>query len=358
MKFLTIIGARPQFIKAAPLSRALRKNHREILVHTGQHYDYAMSQQFFKELHIPRPDHNLNVGSGLHGAQTAAMLAKLEPVVIKQKPDAIIIFGDTNSTLAGALIAAKLHIPLAHIEAGMRSFNRMMPEEVNRVVADHLSNMHFCSTKTALDNLKKEGITSGLYMVGDIMYDAMKDILPTKDQTAKMIKKLSLVPGDYLFVTIHRAENTDNQDNLSAIMEALISSGKKAVFPVHPRTEKKLKDLFLWDKLNRSENVLLIPPQGYRESLALQSAAYAVITDSGGIQKEAYLLKTPCLTVRHETEWVETLKTGWNHLVGPNKKRILKTLAGLKPPSAHPNLYGHGNTAQLIVKHLERRLGR
>lgn len=358
MKFLTVIGARPQFIKAAPLSREIRKRHREILIHTGQHYNYGMSQQFFRELKIPRPDYNLNVGSGLHGAQTAAMLAKLEAVVIKQKPDAIIIFGDTNSTLAGALIAAKLHIPLAHIEAGMRSFNRMMPEEVNRVVADHLANIHFCSTKTAMENLKKEGVNSGLYMVGDIMYDAMKDILPTPSQTNRITKGLSLVSGNYLFVTIHRAENTDNTKNLSAIMDALLSSGKKAVFPVHPRTEKKLKEISLWDKLKRSENILLIPPQGYQESLALQSAAYAVITDSGGIQKEAYLLKTPCLTVRHETEWVETLKTGWNHLVGPDKKRILKALACLKPPVSHPNLYGQGNAARLIVRHLERHLGK
>jgi UDP-N-acetylglucosamine 2-epimerase (non-hydrolysing) len=358
MKFLTVIGARPQFIKAAPLSRALRKKHREILVHTGQHYDYAMSQQFFRELRIPRPDFNLEVGSGLHGAQTAAMLAKLEPVVIGQRPDAVIIFGDTNSTLAGALIAAKLHIPLAHIEAGMRSFNRMMPEEVNRVVADHLSDIHFCSTDTAVRNLRKEGITGGLYMVGDIMYDALRDILPTKGRTARMIKKLDLISKGYLFVTIHRAENTDDPDNLSAIMEALISSGKRAVFPVHPRTEKKLKEFSLWDKLKGSDNILLIPPQGYRESLALQSAAHAVITDSGGIQKEAYLLKTPCLTVRRETEWVETVKTGWNHLVGPDKKRILNALAGLKPPVAHPDLYGHGDTARLIVKHLERHLGR
>jgi UDP-N-acetylglucosamine 2-epimerase len=286
------------------------------------------------------------------------MLAKLEPVVIKQRPDAIIIFGDTNSTLAGALIAAKLHIPLAHIEAGMRSFNRMMPEEVNRVVADHLSDIHFCSTNTAVRNLRKEGITGGLYLVGDIMYDALRDKIPTKDRTAKIIKKLSLVRGDYLLVTIHRAENTDDPDNLSAIMEALISSGKRAVFPVHPRTEKKLKEFLLWDKLKGSDNILLIPPQGYSESLALQSAAYAVITDSGGIQKEAYLLKTPCLTVRRETEWVETVKTGWNHLVGPDKKRILKALAGLKPPAAHPDLYGRGRAARLIVGHLERYLDR
>jgi len=354
MKFLTIIGARPQFIKAAPLSRALRKRHTEILVHTGQHYDYGMSQQFFTELKIPKPNYNLEVGSGSHGTQTAAMMTKLEPVVIRQKPDAMIIFGDTNSTLAGALIAAKLHIPLAHIEAGMRSFNRMMPEEVNRVVADHLSDLHFCSTKTAMGNLKKEGITRGLFLVGDIMYDALISILPSARQRASILKKYSLGVNDYLFVTVHRAENTDDPKNLSGIMSALLSTDKKVVFPVHPRTEKMLKQAKLWNKVRHSKSVLLIPPQGYRESLSLQADAFAVVTDSGGIQKEAYLLKTPCITVRRETEWVETVAAGWNQVVGPDSKKILMALSGLKKPSSHPSLYGSGDSALKIAVHLER----
>jgi len=354
MKFLTVIGARPQFIKAAPLSRALRKKHREVLVHTGQHYDYGMSQQFFTELKIPRPNYNLKVGSGSHGTQTAAMLAKLESVVTRQKPDALIIFGDTNSTLAGALIAAKLHIPLAHIEAGMRSFNRLMPEEINRVVADHLSNLHFCSTKTAMDNLKNEGIKNGLYLVGDIMYDALKGILPSANQRALILKKYSLRLNDYIFVTVHRAENTDDPKNLSGIMSALLSTGKKVVFPVHPRTEKMLKRAKLWNKVGHSKHILLIPPQGYRESLCLQAEAFAVVTDSGGIQKEAYLLKTPCITVRRETEWVETVTAGWNQVVGPDSKKILMALSGLKKPSSHPSLYGSGDSALRIVAYLER----
>lgn len=354
MKFLTVIGARPQFIKAAPLSRAIRKKHSEILVHTGQHYDYGMSEQFFGELGIPRPEYNLKAGSGSHGTQTAAILTKLEPLVNKIKPDAMIIFGDTNSTLAGALTAAKQRIPLAHIEAGMRSFNRLMPEEVNRVVADHLSDMHFCSTKAAVDNLKKEGITGGLFLVGDIMYDALKMMMPSPGQTIDLLAKYGLTAGNYLFATVHRAENTDDSKNLSGIMQALISSGRKVAFPVHPRTEKMLKQTKLWGKARQAKNMILMPPLGYRESLALQSTAFAVITDSGGIQKEAYLLKTPCLTVRTETEWIETVKAGWNRVVGAESDLILKALAGLKRPAAHPPLYGKGDSACRIVDRLER----
>lgn len=358
MKFLTIIGARPQFIKAAPLSRELRRRHREVLVHTGQHYDYGMSEQFFREMGIPRPDYNLEVGSGSHGAQTAAMLARLEPVVLQERPEAVIIFGDTNSTLAGALTAAKLHIPLAHIEAGMRSFNRRMPEEVNRVVADHLSDIHLCSTRTAMENLRREGITRGLCLVGDIMHDALKQLLPPPPKVKQMVQKLSLPDRGYLFVTIHRAENTDHPANLSGIVRALLLSGRPVVFPVHPRTAARLKKTPLWDKLKKSPQVRLIAPQGYAESLALQSRALAVITDSGGIQKEAYLLKTPCLTARNETEWVETVKAGWNQLVGADPQAILASLEKLGRPSSHPALYGRGDAAQKIVRQLEKRLVR
>jgi UDP-N-acetylglucosamine 2-epimerase len=358
MKFLTIIGARPQFIKAAPLSRELRQRHREVLVHTGQHYDYGMSEQFFREMGIPRPDYNLEAGSGSHGAQTAAMLSRLEPVVIRERPDAVIVFGDTNSTLAGALTAAKLNVPLAHIEAGMRSFNRRMPEEVNRVVADHLSNLHFCSTRTAVENLRREGISRDLFLVGDIMHDALKSLLPPLPRIRRMLGELSLADREYLFVTIHRAENTDRIGNLSGIVRALLLSERQVIFPVHPRTEARLRKTPLWIRLRKSPAVRVVPPLGYAESLALQSRALAVLTDSGGIQKEAYLLKTPCLTARGETEWVETIQAGWNRLVGSDSRAILKGLAELRRPTGHPALYGRGDSARRIVRQLEKRLGR
>ncbi len=358
MKALTVIGARPQFIKAAPLSQALRRRHREVLVHTGQHYDHRMSRQFFREMRIPAPDYNLGVGSGSHGGQTGAMLVKLEAVMLRERPDVVVIFGDTNSTLAAALTAAKLGIPVAHIEAGMRSFNRAMPEEINRVVADHLAGGHFCSTPTAVRNLGREGVRSGVFLVGDIMVDALRLLLPDPGRTAAILRRHRVRPGQYVFATIHRAENTDRRENLCQIAAALSGCGRQVVFPVHPRTRGCLARFGLLERLSRTPSVRMVEPVGYAESLALQSRAAAVLTDSGGLQKEAYLLRTPCVTARTETEWVETVAAGWNTIAGPGADRILRALDAAQRPRAHPAFYGTGGTAPRIVRCLERWLGR
>jgi UDP-N-acetylglucosamine 2-epimerase len=358
MKFMTVVGARPQFIKAAPLSLALRQRHVEVLVHTGQHYDRAMSQQFFDQMGLPRPDYNLGVGSGGHGLQTGRMLIRLEPVMAAEKPDAVIVFGDTNSTLAGALTASKLHLPVAHIEAGMRSFNRRMPEELNRVASDHLCDINFCSTKTAVENLRREGLSRGLYLVGDIMVDSLKLFLPDRDGKNRILSKYGLSPGSFLLATIHRADNTDNLDRLGSIMSAFMASPLPVLFPVHPRTLSRLKSCGLLAGLRCCPRIRLARPLGYIESLALQSQAWAVVTDSGGVQKEAYILGTPCITVRDETEWVETVAAGWNRLVGADRNRILGALRNVKKPGSHPRLYGDGRTAQRIVARLERFFGR
>lgn len=358
MKILTVVGARPQFIKAAPFSKALRLRHREVLVHTGQHYDRAMSQQFFDQMGIPRPDYNLEVGSGGHGLQTGRMLIGLEPVILKAKPDAVVVFGDTNSTLAGALAAAKLHIPVAHVEAGMRSFNRLMPEELNRVAADHLSDINFCSTKTAVENLRCEGLSKTARLVGDIMVDSLRHFLPPAARRREMLSPYGFKPRGFLLATVHRAENTDDPRRLAGIIKALSEADHPVLLPVHPRTLSRLKSYGLLAGLRRSANVRLVPPLGYVESLALQSLALAVVTDSGGVQKEAYLLGTPCVTVRDQTEWVETVAAGWNRLAGADPRRIAAALRSIGRPSRHPRLYGDGRAAGRMVAELERFLGR
>ncbi len=358
MKILTVVGARPQFIKAAPFSRALRLRHREVLVHTGQHYDRAMSQQFFDQMGIPRPDYNLKVGSGGHGWQTGLMLTRLEPVMLKVRPDAVVVFGDTNSTLAGALAAAKLHIPVAHIEAGMRSFNRLMPEELNRVAADHLADINFCSTRTAVDNLKREGLSQTARLVGDIMVDSLRHFLPPAARRREILSPYGLRPRGFLLATIHRAENTDDRGRLTGIVKALSEAAHPVLLPVHPRTLSRLKSFGLLSGLRRSANVRLAPPLGYVESLALQSLALAVVTDSGGVQKEAYILGTPCVTVRDQTEWVETVAAGWNRLAGADPRRIAAALGRAARPSRHPRLYGDGRAAGRMVAELEHFFGR
>lgn len=358
MKVMTVVGARPQFIKAAPLSRAIRKRHREVLVHTGQHYDRAMSQQFFDQMGIPRPDYNLEVGSGGHGLQTGQMLVRLEPVMLKERPAAVVVFGDTNSTLAGALAAAKLHIPVAHVEAGMRSFNRLMPEELNRVAADHLADVNFCSTRTAVENLRNEGVRRRVHLVGDIMVDSLRRFLPGPDETASLLRRYRLEPRSYFLATIHRAENTDSIERLGEIVAALVRSPQPVLFPAHPRTIARLKAFGLLSRLKQSPSLRLLPPLGYVESLALQSQARAVVTDSGGVQKEAYILGAPCVTIREETEWVETVACGWNRLAEAGRKKIADAMARASRPARHPRLYGDGRTAPRIVALLERHLGR
>jgi len=349
MKIISVVGARPEFIQAAPVSRAIRQRHHEILVHTGQHYDYQMSAVFFQELGLPAPDYNLEVGSGLHGQQTGEMLAKMEQALLAEKPDWVLVRGDTNSTLAGALAASKLHIPVGHIEAGLRSFNRWMPEEINRIVADHISDLLFCPTTTAVSNLAAEGVARGVHLVGDVMYEAILHNLSVAENKSQVLDRLKLNPLGYLLVTIHRAENTDIQENLYAILTALDRLTEPVIFPIHPRTRKLLTALN-WQP---GSNIRLVEPQSYFDILVLEKNARLLLSDSGGMQKEAYCLGTPCLTLRQQTEWVETVEAGWNELVGPNTDKIITAVRHFNPPIERPLLYGDGRTGEAIVKILE-----
>lgn len=342
MKIATIVGARPQFIKAAGVSRALRRRFREILIHTGQHYDYEMAGIFFDGLEIPAPDYNLGVGSGSHGEQTGAMLQGIEQVLKAEAPDKALIFGDTNSTLAGALAASKLHIPVIHVEAGLRSFNRRMPEEINRVVADHLSDLLFCPSQTSVQNLAAEGIRENVHLVGDVMLDVLNWARArTLEKTHEILSRLGVEQKRYLLVTIHRSENTDQVSRLTGIIHALNSIEEKVVFPIHPRTQKVLDR----STLRLDPHVRVINPVGYLEMVTLSSSARMILTDSGGLQKEAYWLGIPCLTLRDETEWVETVEAGWNKLVGFDSDRIIQAVSSFQPPAFRQELYGDGNMA-------------
>lgn len=349
MKVVSIVGARPQFIKAAPVSRELRKNNREILVHTGQHYDDEMSKVFFEELDIPEPDYNLGVGSDTHARQTAKMLERIEEVLLDEKPDLVLIYGDTNSTLSGALAAAKLNISVGHIEAGLRSFDRTMPEEINRIVADCISNMLFVPTTTAVNNLRKEGIVNGVHLTGDVMYDAILQDIEKAEEKSDILNKLELERKKYLLLTIHRAGNTDSIQKLTAIVEALLEIEEEVVFPVHPRTKKCLNEYGLLEKLQKSSNCKVIAPIGYLDFLVLENNAKKILTDSGGMQKEAYFFKVPCITLRENTEWVETIEDGWNVLVGTNKDLIHRAVSGFNPNSLQKNVFGDGKASKKIV---------
>lgn len=356
MKLLTVIGARPQFIKAAVLSRFLRDNKcgiEEILVHTGQHYDANMSEVFFQEMDIPKPKYNLHLGSGSHGKMTGTMLAGIEELLLEHKPDAVLVYGDTNSTLAGALAASKLHIPVCHIEAGLRSYMMAMPEEQNRRLTDHLSTWLMCPTQTAVNNLIKEGIKNsglkvptadnkGVYITGDIMYEA--SMYYRKNNTAKIMSQLYGV--SFGLLTIHRAENTDNPERLSAIVEAINKCKNKTfVFPIHPRTRNILKKL----NLSFESHVKTIDPIGYFEMLAYEQSCDFILTDSGGVQKEAFFFEKPCITMRDSTEWVELVESGWNTLVGAETDRIIEAINNLRKPESYPPLYGDGKCAEKIV---------
>jgi UDP-GlcNAc3NAcA epimerase len=346
VKIVSIVGARPQFIKAAAVSRELRAEHVEILVHTGQHYDYEMSGAFFDGLEIPRPEVNLGVGSGSHGTQTGAMLKGVEDVLVREHPDWLLIYGDTNSTLAGALAAAKLSIPVAHVEAGLRSFNRRMPEEINRVVADHLSDVLFCPSNTAASNLASEGITTNVHVVGDVMLDVLHWARQRVDGIEPAVfDRLGLTRGAYLLATVHRSENTDDRSRLAHLVHALNSLDERIVFPLHPRTRKAIADALC----RVGPHVHLIDPVGYLEMVALTGSARLVLTDSGGLQKEAYWLGVPCVTLREETEWVETVAAGWNTLAGSDPANILEAVRSFAPPSARPTLYGSGCAAKACV---------
>lgn len=376
MKIVTIVGARPQFIKAGTVSRTIQKfkknGIREVLVHTGQHYDYLMDKVFFEELELPKPDYHLGVGSGTHGKQTGMMLERIESVLKKEKPELVIVYGDTNSTLAGALAAAKLNIPIAHIEAGLRSYNRTMPEEINRLITDHLSTFLFCPTAQSLKNLNKEGIKDDgstiVKQVGDVMYDSILYYSKLAEGKSTILNDLNLCLSNpnselrtqnYYLSTLHRAENTDHPERLRSILFALnkIAKDTPVIFPLHPRTRKMMEAFNLFSKRGR---IKFIEPLSYLNMLKLEKNARAILTDSGGIQKEAYWLKVPCFTLRDETEWVETVKSGWNVLVGTKSEKIIREIMkfeerglpekGLTNQRIHPDLFGDGRASEKIVK--------
>lgn len=352
MKIITIIGARPQFIKAATLSRVIRDNHnfKEVILHTGQHFDANMSEVFFEEMDIPKPDYNLGIGGGFHGEQTGQMLIKIEEVLLKEKPDWVLVYGDTNSTLAGALAASKLHIKLAHVEAGLRSFNKKMPEEINRILTDHISDALFIPTLTAKDNLKNEGFVSNkVFFVGDVMYDAALFYAKIADKQSSILREVKIKSKEFILSTIHRAENTDDLVRLKEIFRNLENIAKdfSVVLPLHPRTKGAL------EKINfntKTSSVNFIDPVGYIDMVMLEKHALFIITDSGGVQKEAYFHKVPCITLRNETEWVELVDNGYNTLwkQGDDLIKIMNKQKGVLFNN-NQNLYGTGNSAKEIV---------
>lgn len=345
MKLAHIVGARPQFIKMAMVSRTWRKCGEEVILHTGQHYDVRMSQQFFNELSIPAPDINLEVGSGSHAQQTAAMLLGIESELENIKPDAVLVYGDTNTTLAGALVTAKMNLPLGHVEAGLRSFNRLMPEEINRVVIDHLANLLFCPTQQAIDNLHHEGIHTSAYLVGDVMADALFHFQSLAEQKLNVLQELSISPKSYVLLTLHRSGNVDNKERLKGIIYAMKQIDKLIVFPIHPRTQKMLSQF----RIKLPANIRAMKPVGYLDMLNLQANAQLILTDSGGIQKEAYLQAVPCITLREETEWVETVEAGWNCLAGTSSATIIEKVRNFTTPQERPALYGDGHAAEKIT---------
>jgi UDP-GlcNAc3NAcA epimerase len=376
MKILSVVGARPQFVKAAMLCIAIQRHTRDqtgkgirhVLVHTGQHYDHNLSDIFFEQLPLPEPEYWLAVGSGKHGAQTAAMLERVESVLLKQSPDVVVVYGDTNSAIAGALAASKLQIPVAHIEAGLRSFNRLMPEEVNRIATDHISDLLFCPTRTAVRNLKNEGISRGVHLTGDVMLDAVQEFRALA-QRRSLLTELGIGSKQYALVTIHRAENTDSREQLEFIVAVLTRVGLPIVFPMHPRLRNRLAQCASYRALGRKlksvRNLHIIAPVSYLDMLLLEENARLVLTDSGGVQKEAYFLSVPCVTLRDETEWLETLRGGWNRLSARSASKTLATVRSLWSgnglrPKGRPDLavFGGGNAAENTLAVLLDNFGR
>ncbi|AKG22712.1 non-hydrolyzing UDP-N-acetylglucosamine 2-epimerase [Calothrix sp. 336/3] len=355
MKIVTIVGARPQFIKAAAVARKLKSQSgiTEVLVHTGQHYDDNMSEVFFQELEIPKPDYHLGIGSSSHGAQTGRMLEAIEQVLLKELPDWVLVYGDTNSTLAGAIAAVKLHIPVAHVEAGLRSFNPQMPEEINRVLTDHAANLLFAPTTAAVENLQREGIPQEkVHLVGDVMYDASLDYAVKAEAKSQILSQLKLTPQNYILATIHRAENTDNPEKLQAIFQAFtkVAQTIPVILPLHPRTRAALQRA----EINPTSHIQLIDPVGYLDMVMLEKNAKIIATDSGGVQKEAFFYRVPCVTLRTETEWIELVELGWNRLVPPLNTQdiassLLDALGKITNHEIPDGIYGGGLATSKIV---------
>lgn len=346
LKIVTILGARPQFIKAAAVSSLFSKHFDEILVHTGQHYDANMSDVFFEELNIPNPKYHLNVGSGPHGAMTGAMLTEIEKVLETEKPDFVLVYGDTNSTIAGSLAASKMLIPVIHVEAGLRSFNKAMPEEQNRILTDHISDLLFVPTQTAIDNLKLEGITNGVHNVGDVMYDGILHFTEIAKNKSQILEQIGVKEGEYLLCTIHRAENTNDPNRLKGIIDGLNAVSDTIVLPIHPRTQKYLADYNMTVK----DHIKVIEPVGYLDMVRLESGSKKIVTDSGGVQKEAFFLAKPCITMRDETEWVETVDNGWNIIVGADASKIQNAIEKFDPTQDRKNYFGDGTASLQMVK--------
>ncbi len=343
---LSVVGNRPQYIKSAIVSRAVREVAREVLLDTGQHYDRELAGVFFDELALPRPDIELGVGSDSHARQTAAMLTGIAAAVEEVRPRVVLVYGDTNSTLAGALAAAKLNVPIAHVEAGLRSFDRRMPEEVNRVLTDHVSSLLFCPTDTAVENLRREGVVEGVVQTGDVMFDlAMATLTPAREQA--ILAAFDLRPGAYVLVTAHRPATTDDPAALKAVLDALGASTERVVFPAHPRTAAAIARHGLNGAV--AANVTLTAPVGYLESLTLAKNARVVATDSGGLQKEAYFFAVPCVTMRDTSEWVETIESGWNVLVGTDREALTVALADPPRGAIHPAFYGAGDAGARVA---------
>ena len=356
MKVLTVIGNRPQFIKAAAVSPRLRERHEEVLIHTGQHFDDELSGVFFAELGVPPPDRQLGIALGSNTSQTARMLSALEPVVRETSPDAVLVYGDTNSTLAGAVAAAQAGVPVAHVEAGMRSFDRSMPEELNRVVTDHASSLLLCSSEIAVANLRREGVVGAVEVVGDVMVDVALATQPRARDRTDLIEAFGLTPGDYVLATAHRAGNVDAPGRLALLVDLLCAVPYPVVFAVHPRTRSRLVAAGQLDRLERSDRIVLTPPLGYLVLTALLCNARALLTDSGGLQKEAYLAGVRCVTLRPQTEWTETVEQGWNTVVDLDAGAALRALEQ-EPPPERPPLYGDGRAGERVVSALTLHLG-
>ncbi|MEX1141832.1 MAG: UDP-N-acetylglucosamine 2-epimerase (non-hydrolyzing) [Thermoleophilaceae bacterium] len=349
MRILTVIGNRPQFVKAAAVSRALRRAHEETIVHTGQHYDDEMSRVFFDELGVPAPDRELHAGGGTNTEQTARILGLLEREVAAAAPDMVLVYGDTNTTLAGALAAAQAHVPVGHVEAGMRSFDRAMPEELNRVLTDHASDLLLCSTETAVANLAAERAAGDVHLVGDVMADVSLAFRPIAAERSTVVADLGLEPGAYVAVTAHRAGNVDDPARLERLVSLLEAVPATVVLPLHPRTAARLDATGLRARLEAAAHVVLTPPLGYLDFLQLAANARAVLTDSGGVQKEAYLLGVPCVTLRDTTEWVETVEAGWNVLVDLDRDAAVAALDRRPPADERSELYGGGTAAERVA---------